>query len=46
MKPLIDLAVYRGGTGIGGILLLVAVNGLGLSIRQVGFLSLGGFGVW
>jgi len=46
VKPLIDLAVYRGGTGIGGILLLVAVNGLGLSIRQVGFLSLGGFGVW
>lgn len=46
VKPLIDLAVYRGGTGVGGVLLLVAVNGLGFSIRQVGFLTLAALVVW
>lgn len=35
VKPLIDLAVYRGGTGLGGLLLLVATNWLGGGMRTV-----------
>lgn len=38
-KPLIDLAVYRGGTGVGGLLLLVLVNVLGLTVRQMAFVA-------
>ncbi|MFQ5889523.1 MAG: Npt1/Npt2 family nucleotide transporter [Gemmatimonadota bacterium] len=39
VKPLIDMAVYRGGTGIGGLLLLLTVRYLGFSIRHVAILS-------
>lgn len=46
VKPLIDLAVYRGGTGIGGILLLLAVNVAGFSIRQVSVLTLIVLALW
>ncbi len=46
VKPLIDLGVYRGGSGIGGIVLLVAVNLLGFSIRQVGFLTVAFVALW
>ncbi len=46
VKPLIDLAVYRGGTGIGGIILILAVHLLGFSIRQVAFLSIALIVAW
>ncbi len=46
VKPLIDLAVYRGGTGLGGLILIVAVNLLGFSIRQVAILSVLLIGAW
>lgn len=39
VKPLVDLAVYRGGTGVGGLILLVAVQGLGFGIREVAVLA-------
>ncbi len=39
VKPLIDLAVYRGGTGLGGILLLVFTNGLGFGLRGVAVIA-------
>jgi ATP:ADP antiporter, AAA family len=41
VKPLIDLAVYRGGTGLGGILLLVFTNWLGWGLRGVSLICVG-----
>lgn len=46
VKPLIDLAVYRGGTGLAGVLLLVCTAWLGFSIREVGLLCIAVIGVW
>ena len=46
VKPLIDLAVYRGGTGVGGILLLIFVNQLGLSVRWISLVTLVAVGAW
>ncbi|MBW3535356.1 MAG: HEAT repeat domain-containing protein, partial [Gemmatimonadetes bacterium] len=46
VKPLVDLAVYRGGTGIGGILLLVFTNGLGMGMRGVAVIAAGLIGLW
>lgn len=46
VKPLIDLAIYRGGTGFGGILLLVFVNGLGLGLRSISVVTLGAVAAW
>jgi AAA family ATP:ADP antiporter len=46
VKPLIDLAVYRGGTGVGGILLLVLTNWLGLEMRGVAVVALGLVALW
>ncbi len=46
VKPLIDLAVYRGGTGLGGLILLVATNGLGMGMRGVAVLSVALVCVW
>lgn len=45
-KPVIDLAVYRGGTGVGGLLLLVLVNLLGASLRQMTLVTLALVAVW
>ncbi|NIP61023.1 MAG: hypothetical protein GWM92_17275, partial [Gemmatimonadetes bacterium] len=45
-KPLVDLAIYRGGTGVGGILLLLAVNVAGLGIREVSVLVFVALGLW
>lgn len=39
VKPLIDLAVYRGGTGLGGLVLLLVTNGLGFGLRGVGVVA-------
>lgn len=39
VKPLIDLAVYRGGTGLAGVLLLILTNGLGFGMRGVSILT-------
>src|SRR5690606_11740124 len=46
VKPLIDLAVYRGGTGLGGVLLLVFTNWLGLGMRGVAVISVGMIVLW
>jgi len=46
VKPLIDLAVYRMGTGFGGIILLVAVTWAGLGIREVAAITLVMIGAW
>lgn len=46
VKPLIDLAVYRGGTGVGGLILLLLVNGMGLGIRSVALVVMALVGVW
>jgi AAA family ATP:ADP antiporter len=46
VKPLIDLAVYRGGTGIGGLLLLVFTNWLGLGLRGVALIAATLIVVW
>ena len=46
VKPLIDLAVYRGGTGVGGILLLVLTNWLGLELRGVAIAAMGLILLW
>ncbi|MDH3735222.1 MAG: HEAT repeat domain-containing protein, partial [Gemmatimonadota bacterium] len=40
VKPLIDLAVYRGATGVGGLLLILATNILGFGLRGVGVICL------
>lgn len=39
VKPLIDVAVHRGGSGLAGLVLLVATNWLGGSIREVALLA-------
>ena len=46
VKPLIDMAVYRGGTGLGGVVLLVTVRYLGFSIRHVAILSILLIALW
>lgn len=46
VKPLIDLAVYRGGTGFGGLLLLLTTRQLGFSIRHVAVLCVVLIGGW
>jgi AAA family ATP:ADP antiporter len=46
VKPLIDLAVYRGGTGVGGILLLVLTNWLGLELRGVAIAAMALILLW
>ncbi len=46
VKPLIDLAVYRGGTGFGGILLLIFVNAMGLPLRWISLVTLGAIAAW
>ena len=46
VKPLIDLAVYRGGTGFAGLVLLVFTNGLGLGMRGVSIITAGLCAVW
>lgn len=46
VKPLIDLGIYRGGTGIAGVLLLIVVNGLGFSIQHVALLTGVLIGAW
>ena len=46
VKPLIDLGVYRGGTGLGGLLLLLFVNGLGFSLRAISIVTLVTIAVW
>lgn len=46
VKPLVDLAVYRGGTGVAGILLLVLTDVLGLGLRGVGLACVGVIAVW
>lgn len=46
VKPLVDLGVYRGGTGLAGLVLLGVVNGLGFGIREVAFVALALTGLW
>jgi ATP:ADP antiporter, AAA family len=46
VKPLIDLVAYRGGTGVGGLLLIVFVNVLGWPIRDISFLVLACIALW
>lgn len=46
VKPLIDLAIYRGGTGFGGILLLIFVNAMGLPLRWISLVTLGAIAAW
>lgn len=46
VKPLIDLGIYRGGTGVAGLVLLVAVQGAGLEIRGVSVLIFLATGLW
>jgi len=46
VKPLIDLAVYRGGTGVGGLALLFFVNLLGFSLRWISVVALAFIGLW
>ena len=46
VKPLIDLAVYRGGTGLGGLLLLLFTNVLGFGARGVAVICLILAGFW
>jgi len=45
-KPLIDLGVYRGGTGIGGLVLLLLVNGAGLPLRWLSIVTLALIAAW
>lgn len=46
VKPLVDLAVVRGGSGVAGLILLGATAGLGFSIRQVALLTLIVLAAW
>ncbi|MFW6192186.1 MAG: HEAT repeat domain-containing protein [Gemmatimonadota bacterium] len=46
VKPLVDLGVYRGATGLAGLALLGAVKGLGLGIQEIAALALGLTAVW
>lgn len=46
VKPLIDLTVYRAGTGLGGVLLLIFVNGLGVPLRWISLITLAAVGMW
>jgi len=45
-KPLIDLAVYRGGTGVAGLLLLLLTDGLGFGLRGVAAVCIGVVVAW
>jgi len=46
VKPLIDMAVYRGGTGLGGVILLIVVNRMGFGIQQVAGICIALIGFW
>lgn len=46
VKPLVDLGVYRGGTGLAGLVLLGVVTWLGFGIREVAVLALALTGLW
>ena len=46
VKPLVDVGVFRGGTGLAGLLLVGMVKGLGLGIREVALLALGLVSLW
>ena len=46
VKPLVDLAVYRGGTGVAGILLLGLTDGLGMGLRGVAVVCVAVVAVW
>lgn len=46
VKPLVDLGVYRGGTGLAGLVLLAVVKGLGFGIREVAVLAVALAVVW
>lgn len=46
VKPLIDLTVYRAGTGFGGVLLLVFVNGFDLPLRWISIVTLVAIAGW
>ena len=46
VKPLIDLAVYRGGTGVGGVLLLVFTNWLGFEMTGVAIITVALVVLW
>ncbi len=45
-KPLIDLVVYRGGTGVAGIIVLVGNKLLGFGLREMGFMAVAIVGLW
>ncbi len=45
-KPLIDLAVYRGGTGAAGLLLLLITDGFGFGLRGVAAVCVLVLGAW
>ena len=38
-KPLIDMVVYRGGTGVAGVIVLVATSFFGFGLREMGILA-------
>ncbi len=46
VKPLIDLAVYRGGTGLGGVILLIVVQWMGYGIQGVAAVALVAIAAW
>ncbi|MEE8116638.1 MAG: Npt1/Npt2 family nucleotide transporter, partial [Gemmatimonadales bacterium] len=46
VKPLIDLVVYRGGTGVAGVILLVATGPLGFGLRQIALIVIAVIGFW
>ncbi len=45
-KPLIDLVVYRGGTGIAGLVVLVANGAFGFGLREMSILAAAVVVVW
>lgn len=45
-KPVIDMVVYRGGTGVAGLLLLLSSSVLGLPLRLLSVLTILLAGVW
>ncbi|MDX1396019.1 MAG: HEAT repeat domain-containing protein [Gemmatimonadota bacterium] len=46
VKPVIDLAVYRGASGVAGLLLMLATNVLGFGLRGVSVVCLACICVW
>ena len=45
-KPLIDMAVYRLGTGVGGVVVLIFSDGLGLSFRWMAVVVMAIVAAW